>query len=182
MRFRGSAAVFLIAASQVHVVADSLPRRSRVAGVLRAVNLPASSARTLVVSLGTRRSFVVIPFAPALTDSWNIAVAVIVPQSLIELWGMAAYVWAVPTFLPRARRRSIVPGVEAPARARGPGDPSPGTARQPVHIFRECLRGELDAFGRREVRMEGTGHVVDGEAMANRHRGFLDHLAGLALR
>jgi ACR3 family arsenite transporter len=77
MRFRASAAAFLIAASQLRVVADSLPRRSRVAGVLRAVNLPTSSARTLVVSLGTRNSFVVLPFAPALTDSWNIAVAVI---------------------------------------------------------------------------------------------------------
>lgn len=111
--------VFLIAASQVHVVIDSLPVLGRVAAVFaiylvaaapigvaiaRAARLQAGPARTLVFSLGTRNSFVVLPFALALPGSWDIAVVVIVLQSLVELWGMVAYLWVVPRLLPRANR------------------------------------------------------------------------------
>jgi arsenite transporter len=106
--------VFLVAASQVQVVADSLPVLGRVAAVFaiylvaaaaigvataRAVRLPTQPARTLVFSLGTRNSFVVLPFALALPRTWDIAVVVIVLQSLVELWGMVAYLWFVPRFL-----------------------------------------------------------------------------------
>jgi arsenite transporter len=111
--------VFLIAASQVHVVVDSLPVLGRVAAVFaiylvaaaplgvaiaRAARLQTGPARTLVFSLGTRNSFVVLPFALALPRSWDIAVVVIVLQSLVELWGMVAYLWVVPRLLLRAER------------------------------------------------------------------------------
>lgn len=98
---------------------DSLPVLGRVAAVFaiylvaamalgvamaRAVRLQTGPARTLVFSLGTRNSFVVLPFALALPGSWDIAVIVIVLQSLVELWGMVAYLWVVPRLLPRADR------------------------------------------------------------------------------
>jgi hypothetical protein len=98
--------VFIIAASQVQVVTDSLPILGRVAAVFvvylvavaaigasagRAIGLPAGPARTLVFSLGTRNSFVVLPFALALPGSWDIAVVVIVMQSLVELLAMARF-------------------------------------------------------------------------------------------
>jgi arsenite transporter len=70
----------------------------------RAVRLQTGPARTLVFSLGTRNSFVVLPFALALPGSWDIAVVVIVLQSVIELWGMVAYLWVVPRWLLRAER------------------------------------------------------------------------------
>lgn len=69
------AVVFLIAASQVHVVVNSLPVLGRVTAVFgvslvaaaalgvaiaRAVHLESGPARTLVFSLGTRNSFVVL--------------------------------------------------------------------------------------------------------------------------
>ncbi len=111
--------VFIIAASQMQVVADSLPVLGRVTavfavyliavaaigvGIAWAVSLPTRAARTLVFSLGTRNSFVVLPFALALPDSWSIAVVVIVLQSLVELWGMVAYLWLVPKVLLRMDR------------------------------------------------------------------------------
>ena len=58
--------------------------------------LPQGATRTLVFSLGTRNSFVVLPLALALPASWAAAVVVIVLQSLVELLGMVAYLWAVP--------------------------------------------------------------------------------------
>jgi ACR3 family arsenite transporter len=106
--------VFLIAASQVPIVVGSahllgpviavfvlyLVGAATIAVVLaRVVNLPTRSARTLVFSLGTRNSFVVLPFALALPDTWAVAVVVVVLQSLIELWGMVAYLWIVPRVL-----------------------------------------------------------------------------------
>jgi arsenite transporter len=111
--------VFLIAASQVHVVAASLHALGRVAAVFvlylvgaatigvavaRAVDLPYRSARTVVFSVGTRNSFVVLPFALALPGSWDAAIVVIVLQSLVELWGMVAYLWVVPRILPAGER------------------------------------------------------------------------------
>jgi ACR3 family arsenite transporter len=64
--------------------------------VARMFALPPASARALVFSLGTRNSFVVLPFALALPAAWDIAVVVIVFQSLVELFGMVAYLWVVP--------------------------------------------------------------------------------------
>lgn len=109
------AVVFVIAASQVHVVAGSLLALGRVAAVFalylaaalglgvavaRVAGLAPGPARTLVFSLGTRNSFVVLPFALALPDAWQVAAVVIVLQSLVELWGMVAYLRLVPRLLP----------------------------------------------------------------------------------
>lgn len=59
--------------------------------------LPAEQGRTLTFSLGTRNSFIVLPFALSLPAGWEIAAVVIVLQSLIELFGMIFYIWFVPT-------------------------------------------------------------------------------------
>ncbi|MFN4172503.1 MAG: arsenic resistance protein [Pseudorhodobacter sp.] len=107
--------VFLIAASQVQTVADSLPVLPQVAGVFagflvlaliaglalaRVFDLPARSGRALVFSLGTRNSFVVLPLALALSPEWRLAIVVIVFQSLVELLGVLVYLKAVPRLLP----------------------------------------------------------------------------------
>lgn len=111
-------AVFLIAAAQVHAVRDALPLLGHVLGVFvgflviaviigivtaRLFALPPAAARTVVFSLGTRNSFVVLPLALALAPQWRAAVVVIVFQSLVELFGMIAYLWAVPRLLAPAR-------------------------------------------------------------------------------
>lgn len=62
--------------------------------------LPATSARTLVFSFGTRNSFVMLPIALTLPNGWQAAVVVIVFQSLVELFGMVAYLRWVPKLLP----------------------------------------------------------------------------------
>jgi len=109
--------VFLIAAAQVGVVRDSgalllsvLPvfvafalAAALIARVLtRFLSLPVSSGRTLAFSLGTRNSFVVLPFALALPAGWETTVVVIVLQSLVELFAMALYLWWIPRHLFRA--------------------------------------------------------------------------------
>ncbi|MEX2657027.1 MAG: hypothetical protein WD272_05895, partial [Balneolales bacterium] len=63
------------------------------------VNLPVRQGRVLAFSLGSRNSFVVLPLALALPESFEITVFVVVLQSLIELFGMAAYVWFIPKIL-----------------------------------------------------------------------------------
>jgi len=107
--------VFLISASQVQAVLESLPVLLQVAGVFigflvmalfagliltRVFRLPARSGRALVFSLGTRNSFVVLPLALALSQEWRLAIVVIVFQSLVELLGVLVYLEAVPKFLP----------------------------------------------------------------------------------
>jgi arsenite transporter len=62
----------------------------------RAFRLPPLQARTLAFSLGTRNSFVVLPLALALPAGLEAAAVVIVTQSLVELFGMVAYLWCVP--------------------------------------------------------------------------------------
>jgi ACR3 family arsenite efflux pump ArsB len=106
--------VFLIAASQVAAVRDALPVLAQVAGVFvaylvaaallgavlgRITGLRAAGQRTLIFSLGTRNSFVVLPLALALGQEWSTVAVVIVFQSLVELFGMVAYLWIVPRFL-----------------------------------------------------------------------------------
>ncbi|MFN3623376.1 MAG: arsenic resistance protein [Hyphomicrobium sp.] len=103
--------VFLIAGSQVEAVAGSLPVLGHVllafllflvgAAVIgivvaRLFSLPVPQARTLVFSVATRNSFVVLPFALALPAVWDVAVIVIVFQSLVELFGMVGFLWLVP--------------------------------------------------------------------------------------
>lgn len=58
--------------------------------------LPPSSARTLAFSFGTRNSFVMLPIALTLPSAWQPAVVVIVFQSLVELFGMVAFLRWVP--------------------------------------------------------------------------------------
>lgn len=103
--------VFVIAASQVTAVAAMALVLLQVllvflvflwfAAVLgmllgRAFGLDAPRARTLTFSFGTRNSFVVLPIALALPEIWQVAVVVIVFQSLVELFGMIAYLSWVP--------------------------------------------------------------------------------------
>lgn len=66
----------------------------------RLFKLPTTSARTLVFSFCTRNSFVMLPIALALPSGWQAAVVVIVFQSLVELFGMVAYLRWVPKLLP----------------------------------------------------------------------------------
>lgn len=108
--------MFLIAGSQVGLVLDlggmlapvlAVYAAYLVAAALagkalgRAFGLAAPAARTLVFSLGTRNSFVVLPLALALPAGWRAAVVVIVFQSLVELFGMVAYLRWVPRYLIR---------------------------------------------------------------------------------
>ncbi|WP_220270484.1 arsenic resistance protein [Halomonas sp. DQ26W] len=103
--------VFSIAATQVNVVIASL---SVLGGLLLAFTcfllvaallarllahtftLPAVQGRVLAFSLGTRNSFVVLPLALSLPASYELAVVAIVFQSLVELIGMAIFLWWVP--------------------------------------------------------------------------------------
>lgn len=59
--------------------------------------LPMREGRTLVFSLGTRNSFLVLPFALALPSGWEAASIVIVMQSIVELFAMILYIWLVPS-------------------------------------------------------------------------------------
>ncbi|MCK7546185.1 arsenic resistance protein [Marinobacter bryozoorum] len=108
--------VFIIAASQVSLVLESGQILWQVvvvfvlyllaagaAGKLinRAFVLEPRAGRTLTFSLGTRNSFVVLPLALSLPDAWSLVAVVIVLQSLVELFGMVAYVRWVPTWLIR---------------------------------------------------------------------------------
>lgn len=107
--------VFLIAASQVSLVSDSVGLLGRLGFVFVAflgaalvvgrvigwlARLDARSTRALVFSAGTRNSFVVLPLALALPDPWSTAAVVVVFQSLVELLGMALFVRLVPRLTP----------------------------------------------------------------------------------
>ena len=103
--------VFSIAATQVNVVVGSLPLLGGlllafacfllVAALLarllaQVAQLPPDQGRVLAFSLGTRNSFVVLPLALSLPASYELAVVAIVFQSLVELIGMAIFLWWVP--------------------------------------------------------------------------------------
>lgn len=112
--------VCMIAASQVEAVLGALPVLGEVAGVFvaflvlavlaglalaRLLGLAPGPARALVYSLGTRNSFVVLPLSLALGPAWQAATVVIVFQSLVELFGMVAYLRLVPRLLAAERPR-----------------------------------------------------------------------------
>ncbi|OUZ09174.1 bile acid:sodium symporter [Aeromicrobium sp. PE09-221] len=63
----------------------------------RVARLPVREGRTLAFSLGTRNSFLVLPFALALPPGWEAASIVIVMQSIVELFAMILYIRLVPT-------------------------------------------------------------------------------------
>lgn len=103
--------VFLIAATQVALIVDTTFILGRLLLVFAAFLIIAGwiarllanrfalspeQGRVLAFSLGTRNSFVVLPLALALPSPYELAVVVIVFQSLIELCGMAGYLWWVP--------------------------------------------------------------------------------------
>lgn len=109
--------VFSIAAAQVNVIIDSLAILPGlfaiffaflvIAGFLSVVlskifSLPTNQGRVLAFSLGSRNSFVVLPLALSLPSSFELTVVVIVFQSLVELFGMAFYIWWVPQKLYRS--------------------------------------------------------------------------------
>lgn len=60
------------------------------------LQLPDQNGITLAFSLGTRNSFVVLPFAMALPTGWEVTSIVIVFQSLIELLGMLIFLQWLP--------------------------------------------------------------------------------------
>lgn len=103
--------VFLIAGAQAEAVRTALNELLIVVPVFvvfllatpymakflaRLMGLPSDHARTLAFSLGTRNSFVVLPFALALPAGWEVAAMVIVLQSVIELFCMVFYLWWIP--------------------------------------------------------------------------------------
>ena len=63
------------------------------------LGLPREQGRTLAFSMGTRNSFVMLPFAVALPAGWELVALVIVVQSLVELFGMLLYLWVLPRYL-----------------------------------------------------------------------------------
>lgn len=111
--------VFLVAGSQATVVMEMEDTFWRVLAVFvlylmaaagtgrwlgRAFRLRAPAARTLTFSFATRNSFVVLPLALALPDAWRGAVVVIVFQSLVELFGMIAYLGGMRRWIPDDRK------------------------------------------------------------------------------
>lgn len=106
--------LFLIASSQVSLVSDVAGSLGWAALVFalyllvaallarlmaRVFSLAVEAGRTLAFNLGTRNSFVVLPLALALPVGWEVAVAVIVLQTIVELSGIVAYLWGVPRYL-----------------------------------------------------------------------------------
>ncbi|QCF28100.1 arsenic resistance protein [Hydrocarboniclastica marina] len=106
--------IYLIAASQVNLVIETgrmlwsvsivfvlyLFAAAAVGKLLSEVfHIGGAPGRTLVFSFGTRNSFVVLPLAIALPEAWAAAVVVVVFQSLIELFGMVAYLKWVPRLI-----------------------------------------------------------------------------------
>lgn len=63
--------------------------------------LPPVAGRGVIFSAGTRNSFVVLPLALALPEEWQLAVAVIVIQTFVEMLGMLAFVYLVPRWVLR---------------------------------------------------------------------------------
>lgn len=94
----GRAILVTIPVFVVFLLAAALLARL-LASVLR---LTPAAGRTLAFSMGTRNSFVVLPFALALPAGKEAAAVVIVLQSLVELFGMVFYLWWLPGHLFRS--------------------------------------------------------------------------------
>lgn len=122
--------VFLIAGAQVSAVRKALDLLPLVAplfvafllsaaliakALAHAMRLPTEQGRTLAFSMGTRNSFIVLPFALALPQGWEVAAVVVVVQSLVELFGMVFYLWWVPHKLFPCRDHQAGHGAEAQA-------------------------------------------------------------------
>lgn len=109
-----SLVVFLISGAQVGTVVEAISELQKMVpvfvlfwvaaallakGIAVQLRLPVEQGRTLAFSMGTRNSFVVLPLALLLPAGWEVAAVVIVVQSLVELFGMVAYVWVIPRHL-----------------------------------------------------------------------------------
>lgn len=131
-----TATLFLVVASQLPLVRDSLDDVARVIPVYalfavimavlgrvaaRGFGLDAPAGRALLFSGVTRNSLVVLPLALALPEQYRIAAAVVVTQTLVELLFMLLYVRVVPQLIP-----DPTPSVSCRAagreHARGPRD------------------------------------------------------------
>ena len=103
--------VFLIAGSQVSLVIDNgallwsallvfvlyLVAAAIIGkGLSELFGFTPTIGRTLTFSFGTRNSFVMLPLALSLPEPWRAAIVVIVFQSLVELFGMVAYLRWLP--------------------------------------------------------------------------------------
>ncbi|WP_340148285.1 arsenic resistance protein [Billgrantia montanilacus] len=106
--------LFTVAAGQVGQVTGSLALLPRLALLFvafllaalllarllaTAFRLPPAQGRVLAFSFGSRNSFVILPLALALPAGFEVAVVVVVFQSLVELFGMLAFLRLVPTHL-----------------------------------------------------------------------------------
>ena len=99
--------IILVATTQAYLAGAMLLSRI----LARVAHLPTGAGRTLAFSLGTRNSFLVLPFALTLPHGWEIAAIVVVVQSLVELLGMVVALWFVPRVLFRSTRP---PGASPP--------------------------------------------------------------------
>jgi ACR3 family arsenite efflux pump ArsB len=117
VRTLGSTVLAALPVFVAYLLAAALTARALAA----ALALPTAAGRTLAFSLGTRNSFVVLPFALALPAGWEAAVVAIVLQSLVELFGMLFYLWWIPRLLFAAPEHD---GRNAHDR-RGAGEPEP---------------------------------------------------------
>lgn len=103
--------LFLVVASQVGRIEEFFPLVSQAVPVYvvfmaimplfarlaaSAFRLDIQAGRALAFSAGTRNSLVVLPLALALPDTWILASAVIVTQTLVELVGELVYIRLVP--------------------------------------------------------------------------------------
>lgn len=70
-----------------------------------AFRLDTQAGRALIFSAGTRNSLVVLPLALAMPDTWILASAVIVTQTLVELVGELFYIRLVPSVVMRDDKR-----------------------------------------------------------------------------
>lgn len=91
----GSVLWTVLAVFVMYLVATALIGKA----LSRLFGLAPPVGRTLIFSLGTRNSFVMLPLALSLPNAWNAAVVVIVFQSLVELFGMIAYLHWVPRLI-----------------------------------------------------------------------------------
>lgn len=103
--------LFAVAASELAAVVDAAPLLPLLVAIFafylvtavalgivtaRLARLPAAPARTLVMSLATRNSFVVLPIALALPEGAELVAIVVVTQTLVELTGAAILVRVLP--------------------------------------------------------------------------------------
>ena len=111
-----AATLFVVVASQIPEVRDSLATVARVIPVYaafpvimafvgryaaRAARLDVPAGRALTFSGATRNSLVVLPLALALPAPYALAAVVVVSQTLVELVAMVVYVRLIPRLQPQ---------------------------------------------------------------------------------